>query len=75
MTSRPATGLRDLFLLRPGGSFLNHGSFGACPRGISPHGGGSDGWEHGIWRGSWAQDRRVVVPEHMIGQDWEGETA
>jgi isopenicillin-N epimerase len=26
------TGLRDLFLLRPGVIYLNHGSFGACPR-------------------------------------------
>ncbi|MBL7199322.1 MAG: aminotransferase class V-fold PLP-dependent enzyme [Anaerolineae bacterium] len=25
-------GLRDLFLLRPGVVFFNHGSFGACPR-------------------------------------------
>lgn len=26
------SGLRDLFLLRPGVVFFNHGSFGACPR-------------------------------------------
>jgi isopenicillin-N epimerase len=29
---RPLTALRDQFLLRPGIVFLNHGSFGACPR-------------------------------------------
>ena len=26
--------LRDLFLLRPGVTFFNHGSFGACPRAV-----------------------------------------
>ena len=29
------TGLRDLFLLRPEVVYLNHGSFGACPRPVS----------------------------------------
>ena len=27
-----SNGLRDLFLLRPGVTFFNHGSYGACPR-------------------------------------------
>jgi isopenicillin-N epimerase len=31
---RPLAGLRDQFLLRPGVVFLNHGSFGACPRDV-----------------------------------------
>ncbi len=30
--SDPCAGLRDLFLLRPDVVYLNHGSFGACPR-------------------------------------------
>jgi len=30
--SPPAASLRDLFLLDPGVIFLNHGSYGACPR-------------------------------------------
>ncbi|MGC8838086.1 MAG: aminotransferase class V-fold PLP-dependent enzyme [Anaerolineae bacterium] len=30
--SDPCDGLRDLFLLRPDVVYLNHGSFGACPR-------------------------------------------
>ncbi len=30
--SAQTLGLRDLFLLRPGIAYLNHGGFGACPR-------------------------------------------
>lgn len=32
VAARPAPALRDLFLLRPDVVYLNHGSFGACPR-------------------------------------------
>ncbi|MGD1148355.1 MAG: aminotransferase class V-fold PLP-dependent enzyme [Thermoanaerobaculaceae bacterium] len=32
MSNSTSSRLRDLFMLRPGMTYLNHGSFGACPR-------------------------------------------
>ena len=31
------TDMRDIFMLRPGITYLNHGSFGACPRPVFEH--------------------------------------